>query len=162
MTVDMVSFWVAGTPMQKGSTTRMPNGATLPAGTTNTRKLMAHWRSDVRQEASKAMKLEAPFAGAVNVYVEFALKVPASMPKKYQGWLPHTKRPDLDKLERMLLDALKGICYVDDSQVMGMSSGKVYAWSGKTGANITVTFMSEATAIKLATATNAIRDFVSR
>lgn len=160
--LESVSFWVAGTPMQKGSTTRMPNGATLPAGTTNTRKLMANWRTDVRDQAMFHMMPNPPYMGAVRIMVEFALKAPASMPKAKHGWLPHTKRPDLDKLERMLMDALKGICYVDDSQVSNMASGKVYAWDGRTGANITVSFVSEEAAISIARMTKGIRDFVSR
>lgn len=160
--IPSVSFWVAGTPMQKGSTTRMPNGSTLPAGTTNTRKLMSNWRTDIREQASKAMDGSSPYMGAVRIMVEFAMRPPASMPRKYQGWMPHTKRPDLDKLERMLCDALKGICYVDDSQVTNMASGKVYAWDGRTGANITVDFITDEAAIKTARITQGIRDYVSR
>ena len=36
-------------------------------------------------------------------------------------------RPDVDKLDRALLDALTGVAYDDDGQVIGMSSRKVYS-----------------------------------
>ena len=35
-------------------------------------------------------------------------------------------RPDLDKLDRALLDALTGVAYHDDGQVVALSSRKVY------------------------------------
>lgn len=38
-----------------------------------------------------------------------------------------TGRPDIDKLERALLDALSGVCFHDDSQVVVMRSSKHYA-----------------------------------
>lgn len=42
-----------------------------------------------------------------------------------------TGRPDLDKVERALLDALSGICFHDDSQVVEMNTAKAYALDGE-------------------------------
>ncbi len=39
----------------------------------------------------------------------------------------HTKKPDLDKLARALKDALKGVLYHDDAQVVVLLARKVYA-----------------------------------
>lgn len=160
--IEHVSFWVAGTPMQKGSTTRMPNGATLPAGTVQSRLRMTNWRSDLRTAATASMAGDPPYVGAIRLMVEFAMQPPASMPRKYFGWQPHTKRPDLDKLTRMLCDALKGIVYADDSQVTNLAIAKVYAWNGKTGANINVDFISEESARRIAKLTQGVREYVSR
>lgn len=37
-----------------------------------------------------------------------------------------TSKPDIDKLERATLDALTGVCWVDDSRVVGVRKLKVY------------------------------------
>jgi Holliday junction resolvase RusA-like endonuclease len=41
--------------------------------------------------------------------------------------LSHTKKPDLDKLLRALKDALKGVIYRDDSQVVRVVTSKDYS-----------------------------------
>lgn len=145
--VQTVSFTVRGIPMPKGSTTRMPNGATLPAGTTESRKKMATWAMDIRGDAKRAMAGFPPFIGGIRLMVEFRLPVPATTIRKYQfGWLPHTKKPDVDKLFRALSDALTGIVWRDDSQVCISSINKVYGWAGDIGATVVVDEVSEQSA----------------
>src|SRR6188474_809316 len=115
--MESISFHVYGTPMPKGSTTRV-NGNTIPAGTSASRKRMSEWRSDIREQALAAMGEMEPSMGAIRMMMEFQLPYPVSSIRKYQlGWLPHTKKPDVDKLMRMMLDALTGIVWKDDSQV---------------------------------------------
>ena len=145
--MESVSFHVYGLPMPKGSTTRMPNGATLPAGTANSRKRMSEWRIDIRNAAIETMDGKPASLLPIRLMVEFQLPYPVSSIRKYQmGWLPHTKKPDWDKLARMLCDALTGIVYKDDSQVCYAMVNKVYAWNGKPGADIIVDFIDDATA----------------
>ena len=55
----------------------------------------------------------------------------------------HTKRPDVDKLARALLDPLKGITWVDDSQVCFCTVNKVYAWDTTPGATVVIDFLSD-------------------
>jgi Holliday junction resolvase RusA-like endonuclease len=43
------------------------------------------------------------------------------------GSLLPTKRPDLDNYLKMVLDALQGVVYVDDSQIVYMISSKIYS-----------------------------------
>ena len=53
----------------------------------------------------------------------------------------HTKKPDLDKLDRALWDGMTGLVFVDDSQVCDGSHGKRYVEKGESpGADVTVTF----------------------
>lgn len=137
--MDTCSFDVRGIPTPKGSTTRMPNGATLPAGTAESRKRMAQWRDDIRIAAKEAMGERAPFTGGIRLFVEFALLPPKTTIKKSEwGWLAHTKKPDVDKLFRALGDALTGIVWRDDSQVCVSAINKVYAWDGRTGAMVDI------------------------
>lgn len=47
----------------------------------------------------------------------------------------HTKRPDLDNLAKAVKDALKGIIYADDSQIV---EAHLYKQYGEPGINITI------------------------
>ena len=159
---DGVSFTVRGTPMPKGSTTRMPHGATIPAGTAESRKRMDQWRMDVRNAAREAMGDEPPYTGPVRLWCEFALMPPKSIPKRQQGWVMHTKKPDIDKLMRMLSDALTGIVWRDDSQICVSAINKVYAWDGFTGAMVTVDVVSDEAAQRLAEQSRFLRERIGR
>lgn len=140
----------------------MPNGATLPAGTANSRKKMAQWREDIRHEAKDAMGGMPPFMGPIRLMVEFRLPVPMSSIRKYQwGWLCHTKKPDYDKLARMLSDALTAIVWKDDSQVCFSTINKVYAWEGNTGATIVVEEVSDESAKRFADASAMVRGAIA-
>lgn len=153
-----VEFTVRGTPMQKGSTTRMPNGATLAAGTAASRQRMTDWRHAVRTEARHAMGDTPPFVEPIRLFAEFSMMPPRTTIKKAQrGWLPHTKRPDIDKLFRMLADCLTGIVWVDDSQVCVSAINKVYAWDGKPGVHVDASVITDESAQALAVMTGAIR-----
>ncbi|MDY0236987.1 MAG: RusA family crossover junction endodeoxyribonuclease [Gudongella sp.] len=62
--------------------------------------------------------------GAVHVKVRFLFIRPKSAsPKKRPDM---TVRPDVDKLCRTVLDALTGVAYKDDSQVVGITAIKEY------------------------------------
>ena len=154
---DGVSFFVRGTPMPKGSTTKMPGGAYVPAGSTTSRAKMGQWREDVRHEAQRHMDGKPPFTGAVRLFVEFSLMPPRTTIRKYQwGWLPHTRKPDVDKLLRAVCDALTGVVWCDDAQVCVVALNKHYAWDGITGAIVNVERIDDVEAQRLATARNAL------
>ncbi len=111
-----ISFTVFGTPQPQGSTRAfMPRGWKRPIITTDNRRLKP-WRQEIAETAIAQMNGQPPLekTTAVSVAVTFYFAKPASTPKRV---LDKTTKPDIDKLERALLDALTGICYVDDSQV---------------------------------------------
>lgn len=155
-----MSFTVRGIPMPKGSVTRMPGGAMIPAGTRESRGRMDAWRNAIQTEAAKAMGECPPFEGGIRLWVEFALPVPKTLPKKHIGWLPHTKKPDVDKLLRAMCDALTGVAWRDDSQCCIVAINKVYAWDGITGAIVTVETITEHNARRNAELTQHIRERV--
>lgn len=147
--------------MPKGSTTRVGNN-TIPAGTTESRKRMAQWRQDIRDMARLTMGDEPPFAGGIRLMVEFRLPVPMSSMRKYQwGWLPHTKKPDVDKLFRMLGDAMTGIVWRDDSQVCYSSINKVYAWDGRPGAMVIAEPVTDEAAKRFANTASVLREAIA-
>jgi crossover junction endodeoxyribonuclease RusA len=64
---------------------------------------------------------------AVRVGIGFFLPRPASLPKRIRH---HTVRPDIDKLERAVFDALTGVLWHDDSQVVESHKYKRYDTEG--------------------------------
>lgn len=116
----------------------------LPSGTAKSRKAFSEWRTDIRDAALIAMGERNPSLSAIRLNVEFALPYPTSSVRKYQmGWLPCTKKPDVDKLLRALMDGLTRIVWHDDAQVIYVTVNKVYAWTGTTGATVVIDFLDE-------------------
>ena len=70
--------------------------------------------------------------GPVAVSVVFMLKMPTNWSKakkllaQDQEVLP-TKKPDVDNLVKTVSDALNGLAYDDDKQIVELSARKVYA-----------------------------------
>jgi Holliday junction resolvase RusA-like endonuclease len=62
-----------------------------------------------------------PLDGAVQLDLTFVLVKPKTVKRIY----PFV-RPDLDKLCRAVLDALTGIAYKDDQQVVTLNANKTY------------------------------------
>lgn len=75
-----------------------------------------------------------PYKDAVKLTVYFDMKSPKDRGPNFQ----HTRKPDLDNLLKAVKDALKGICWVDDSQVTEIFCTKSYALAGKEGVTIKV------------------------
>lgn len=72
-----------------------------------------------------------PHKGPISVEVVCVLAVPASWSKakKVQalsGTLHPTSRPDVDNYAKLVMDALNGIAWVDDAQVVQLSVAKCY------------------------------------
>lgn len=115
------TFEVAGVPFPQGSK-KLANGHLIDD---NPAKLKA-WRDLVATEALLA-KTAARWGTriideAIDVELLFRFKRPKSVTRPY----PSVK-PDLDKLERAVLDAITGVLIVDDALVVDLSSKKRYA-----------------------------------
>lgn len=95
------------------------------------------WRHAIGDQARIAMGFLPALDGPVAVRARFALPRPRSRPKR-DHW--PDRRPDLDKLGRALLDALTGIVFLDDAQVVALDPTKEYA--GMPGVNVSVWRMS--------------------
>lgn len=108
------------------------------------------WEAVVRGAARAKMNArDGIIEGAVAIQLVFYLPRPKvhyvsgnpARPLKANAPTIHTKKPDLDKLERAILDGLTDICFADDSVVCGISSVKLYG--EKPGVAIQVRGMSE-------------------
>lgn len=115
-----LKFFVAGRPAPQGSKRHVGNGIMVESS-----KAVAPWRTTVAWHASQH-HIGAPFDGPLVVRLEFVMPRPTSLPKK-KATPRHTKRPDIDKLARAMNDAMSGVVWRDDSQIVDQHVSKRYA-----------------------------------
>lgn len=97
------------------------------------------WEETVRYHALK-MRPENPIDKALRIDLIFMLPMTEAAKKKKRKH-PSIK-PDLDNLEKAVLDALNGLMYVDDSRICEKVGRKVYTEDpGKYGVCITIETM---------------------
>ena len=127
------SVFVPGHPAPQGSKRHVGRGIMVESS-----KRVKPWRDDIRAALIDADgQPKARFDGAVDVQIRFYMPRPKSMRHRTS---PHTKRPDIDKLVRAILDAVTSSGVIrDDSVVTGIDATKVYAETTEIpGAQITV------------------------
>ena len=120
----MTVFSCEGTPVPQGSM-KVINGHILHSQGS----ALAVWRSTIALSARFAGA--KPLDGPMGIEVTFRVRRPKTVKRDYPS-----VAPDLDKYIRACLDALTGICYIDDSQIVQISSRKVY--SDTPGADIKI------------------------
>jgi Holliday junction resolvase RusA-like endonuclease len=85
------------------------------------------------REAMKATGLVSdPFDGPLTCFVEAFVPIPASWPAKKRaaaaaGEIFPTSKPDGDNYAKIAGDALNGVCWVDDSQIIMWQVLKLYS-----------------------------------
>ena len=120
----MITFSCDGNPVPQGSL-KVINGHILHSQGS----ALAVWRSTIALSARFAGA--KPLDGPMGIEVTFRVRRPKTVKRDYPS-----VAPDLDKYIRACLDALTGICYIDDSQIVDISSKKVY--SDTPGADIKI------------------------
>lgn len=132
--MDSLAFEVEGLPVPQGSLRvyQTPQGPRLTYGRA---ERLAIWRQmltlaarQARDEQDRAVLEDGPVLLAVG----FTLPRPkvhysaAGLVKDRFIDLRPTSTPDVDKLARAVLDALTGVLYRDDSQVVELKASKCY------------------------------------
>jgi crossover junction endodeoxyribonuclease RusA len=106
----------------------LPKGGKFPIVTHQKSPALKAWREVVALAVPKGTILDGP----VCVTLEFYMPIPKSRPrilhteKQRLEWTWPAKQPDLDKMIRAILDALTGVVFHDDSQVVHLVSRKQY------------------------------------
>lgn len=119
-----VVFEVFGVPIPKGSTKAFNvKGKKFPVVTADNEKTKP-WAQQITATAM-VLKQVPLWTGPVSLEVRFNMPKPMSLPKRRFSY--PTKKPDMDKLLRTVKDALKGIFYKDDAQVVEVLMRKCYA-----------------------------------
>ena len=120
-----VEFVIKGKPVPKERPRVLKNGiAYTPKKTKDYEQLV--------QQVYELQVGEYLGESALMVEIDFYYTIPKSYTKKHResiisGQELYTKRPDLDNLAKTVTDALNGIAYKDDSQIIEMKLSKHYS-----------------------------------
>ena len=114
-----IKFKIIGKPIPKGRPRFFRAGAHVGTYTpTKTRK----WEEFVRFQAVQ-YRPKKLWEGPISMALTFMMPRPKSLPKKV---VYHIKKPDLDNLAKSIKDALQGIIYKTDSQIIILNLEKKY------------------------------------
>lgn len=138
--LESISFTVLGEPSPEGSTRAfyIPKLNRTVTTHQNQSQLNA-WRNRVATEAQNVLcgrEWTTDRASAYTVDVDFVLVRPPSIPVHRR--IHPTVKPDIDKLVRAINDALTGILFPDDCQVVSIRVSKDYEGGRRPGAYIHV------------------------
>jgi Holliday junction resolvase RusA-like endonuclease len=110
-------IWVQGLPRSQGSKNAYNRGGRIVL--VESAKGLKAWRETIAYVAASTNPVITDQA----VKLSLLFLLPA--PKKAVRQFPTTK-PDLDKLARAVMDALTGVYYLDDAQVVALDLQKAY------------------------------------
>jgi Holliday junction resolvase RusA-like endonuclease len=153
----VITFTVRGIPAPQGSKRAFRNKHSGRIQQVESSKRVAPWRSDVRDAADHAIDAWTDAGNGQHVLwelltgpvaIELAFRWPR--PKGHFGtgrnagvlktsapsW--PAGPPDVDKLARAVLDALTGLVFADDAQVVDLGLRKRYADGEPPGVTVTV------------------------
>lgn len=124
----MISFTVLGRPATKGSFRAFIHKGRVVVIHDNPR--CKAWQKEVAKAAKQAIVgSAAPYTCTIGVRATFTIE----RPKKTKRTQP---QGDLDKLLRVVFDAMTGVVYGDDDQVIRVEARKV--WGETPGVHIDV------------------------
>jgi Holliday junction resolvase RusA-like endonuclease len=125
----VIAFSMNGEPRGKGR----PR-ATVRAGFARvyTDAATRKYEASVRAVAQKAMAGRDPLEGPLSLSLRFRMPIPKSATKRAKagmasGEIAHCSRPDLDNCQKALMDAMNGVVFCDDGQVVRAFTTKLYA-----------------------------------
>jgi len=141
----LINFSVPGKPRPQGSAKWIKSKTTGKSFPVPNEEL-ENWRARVTMFASKAMGEAPPFDRSVVLHAVCRFARPKSHYRtgKYSHILrndapaenEHFVKPDVDKLERAIMDSMTGVVYHDDCQVSDTRIKKI--WGGVAEASICV------------------------
>lgn len=123
---------VYGRPATKGSTVSFIGASGKVITRTDSTRL-APWTDAVRWACREAQMTLANPDVPVHVSATFVAPKPKTAKRSHP-----TTRPDIDKWARALLDALTGMAYHDDAQVVGLNVDKCYGTAWVTHVQVSV------------------------
>lgn len=130
----VVEFSVLGTPIPKGSTRSFLHKSSGRVVTMNANAKSKPWMACVASAARDVLEGDeaGPWTGMASVRAVFAMPRPkahyGTKGLKANAPTHQTTKPDIDKLVRCVLDALTGVAWRDDSQVVEVVATKRYVF----------------------------------
>lgn len=124
-----LTFFIPHTPKSQGRHRKGRNGFYPDPDSEKYKKIV---QSYAQEAILKAGSHNFPISGPVSMEMFFCIPIPRSWSKKateqaQNGMIKHTFKPDLDNLEKIVMDALNKLVYVDDAQVCEKNTRKEYA-----------------------------------
>ena len=124
-----IAFVIPGAPVGKGRPKFARRGAFVTAYTP---EKTASYENLVKLAASGAMAGRPPMEGAADVSIALFVTPPASWSQKKQraallGQVFPTSKPDIDNVIKGIFDAMNGIVWQDDKQVVSLRVFKRYS-----------------------------------
>jgi Holliday junction resolvase RusA-like endonuclease len=133
----IVNFEIPGDPVPKGRP-RFARRGTFVQTYTDSKTI--EYETLVGFKARQAIGASEPLKGHLTVFLYLRYAVPASYSKKRTeaclNGLEYPKRVDLDNCYKSITDAMNGIVYADDSQIVEAHILKCY--SLEPGANVMI------------------------
>jgi len=125
----MVVFTVDGIPQGKGRPRFRRAGNFVQTYTDAKTKT---YEEAIRSASGVAMGSASPLEGPVSVDLYIRVPVPQSYSKTRRAMCLEAverplKKPDIDNVIKAYLDAMNGIVYIDDTQVVRVSAKKTYS-----------------------------------
>ncbi len=127
----MISLFFPIEPKAKGRPrTTIRNGRVLVFTPSDTRKweeeIAALAKNQLKERSFPVLKPEPyPSNQGISIKIWHFLPLPRVLMKK-KFWPAAAKRPDLDNLDKTVMDALSGILWENDSLVVAASSAKIF------------------------------------
>lgn len=124
-----VNFIVPGIPVAKGRARSFIRAGHVAHYTPEP---TARYENLVRLEAKRAMGSWEPMQGAVELVLRLYMPIPASWSKKkrkeaVEGTLRPTTKPDCSNVLKAIEDAMNGVVFADDKQVVEVTITKLYS-----------------------------------
>jgi Holliday junction resolvase RusA-like endonuclease len=124
-----VTFIVPGEPQGKGRPRSTIRGGHVA---TYTPQKTVSYEGTIAVAAQMAMRGQPLFDGPCAVSLNIFMSVPASWSRRKRllalgGDLLPTKKPDADNIEKVVFDAMNGVVWRDDSQVVDSVKHKRYS-----------------------------------
>ena len=126
----MIQFEILGQPMGKQRPRVLRSGwAYTPSKTVNYETMVKYTYQNLYGDREQ-------FTGLIEAHITAIFPIPKSYSKKktaelLAGHKNYDKKPDCDNIAKMILDALNGIAYKDDSQVTHLCVSKEYGTQPK-------------------------------
>jgi crossover junction endodeoxyribonuclease RusA len=122
------TFTVYGKPAPQGSKRHLGKGVMVESS-----NRVKPWRQDIKHAAERLLPKTWHAILPMRLKVSFLFARPQSHYRANGQLKPSAPRycttriGDLDKLVRALCDALQGLCYLDDSQIIEINATRRYA-----------------------------------
>lgn len=101
-------------------------------GTAYTPRQTHVYETEVKAYFMAAYRHHKPLEGALSVSIDAYFEPPKNTSKRvrdlmYSGQIRYSKKPDADNIIKAICDALNGVAYIDDGQIVCVQCRKLYS-----------------------------------